>query len=86
MLGCKPAETPKEPNVKLGLDGGKDVNKEQYQRLVGKLIYLAQPCLNVAFVVRVLSHFMHKPKERHLEAVNKIPRYLKDTLGRGLFF
>ncbi|KAK3018953.1 hypothetical protein RJ639_003595 [Escallonia herrerae] len=32
MLGCRPAETPMEPNAKLDIGGGKDVDREQYQR------------------------------------------------------
>lgn len=86
MMGCKPTDTPMEPNVKLGLEGGKEVNKEQYQRLVGKLIYLAHTRPGIAFAVSVVSQFMHSPKERHLEAVHRILRYLKNTPGRGLFF
>ena len=37
-----------EPDVNLGLECGKEVNKEQYQRLVGKLIYLAHTRLDIA--------------------------------------
>lgn len=36
MLGFKPAVTPVEPNVKLEAEDGKEVDQEQYQRLVGK--------------------------------------------------
>ncbi|KAK3015319.1 hypothetical protein RJ639_006167 [Escallonia herrerae] len=32
MLGCRPAETPMEPNAKLDIEGGKDVDREKYQR------------------------------------------------------
>lgn len=55
MQGCKPAETPMEPNLKLGLEGGKEANKEQYQRLVGKVIYVAHTHPNITFVVSVVS-------------------------------
>lgn len=84
MRGCKPAETPMEPNIKLGLEGGKEVDREQYQHLVGKLIYLSHTRPDIAFAVSVIS--MHSPKERHLEAIFRILRYLKDTPGRELFF
>lgn len=70
-----------EPNVKVGLEGGKDVNKEWYQRLVGKLIYLAHTRPNIAFALSVVNQFMHSPKEKHLE-INKILRYLKNPPGR----
>ena len=34
----------------------------------------------------VVSQFMHDPKERHLQAINKILQYLKTSPGRGLLF
>ena len=34
----------------------------------------------------VVSKFMHDPRERHLQAVNKILQYLKKSPGRGLLF
>ncbi|KAK3026255.1 hypothetical protein RJ639_041631 [Escallonia herrerae] len=86
MLGCRPAETPMEPNAKLDIEGGKDVDSEQYQRLVGKLIYLSHTRPDIAFVVSVISQFMHSPKKKHLDAVYGVLRYLKGTPGKGLFF
>ncbi|KAK3031786.1 hypothetical protein RJ639_036938, partial [Escallonia herrerae] len=73
MLGCRPVETPMEPNVKLGIEGGKD-NREQYQRLVGKLIYLSHTLPDIAFAVSVISQFMHSPKKKHLDAVYGVLR------------
>ena len=56
MLGCKPTEASIDPNHKIGLvEGGKSVNKESYQRLVGKLIYLSHTRLHIAFFVSVVS-------------------------------
>jgi Reverse transcriptase (RNA-dependent DNA polymerase) len=40
MLGCKVISTPIEQSHKLCTDAGDPVDKEQYQRLVGRLIYL----------------------------------------------
>ena len=34
----------------------------------------------------VVSQFMHDPRERHLQAVNRIIRYLKASLGKRLLF
>ena len=87
MLGCKAAETPVEPNKRLHQTNEADsVNKEQYQRLVGRLIYLSHTRPNIAFAVSVVSQFMHSPNAYHLEAVYRILRYLKGTPGRGLLF
>ncbi|GMI96958.1 hypothetical protein HRI_003365100 [Hibiscus trionum] len=87
LLGCKPAETPMEPNLKLGTDkDGEEVDRGRYQRLVGKLIYLSHTRPDIAFGVSVISQFMHAPREKHLEAAYRILRYLKGTPCKGLHF
>lgn len=41
MSGCRPSDTPMDPNRKLGAEQkGTRVEKRRYQCLVGKLIYL----------------------------------------------
>ena len=84
---CKPANTPIDPNLKLG-NAKEDtaVDKEMYQRLVGRLIYLSHTRPDVAFVVSLVSQFMHQPKEIHLQAALRIVQYLKGTPGRGILF
>ncbi|XP_031281719.1 secreted RxLR effector protein 161-like [Pistacia vera] len=64
----------------------KPVERDKYQRLVGKLIYLSHTRPDIAFAVSVVSQHMHSPKEAHLEAVYKILRYLKGSSSKGLFF
>ncbi|KAM0986195.1 hypothetical protein ACFX14_013409 [Malus domestica] len=87
MLANKPADTPMELNHQLGeyLDQV-PTNKERYQRLVGKLIYLGHTRPDIAYAVSVVSQFMHAPSEAHMDAVNRILRYLKSSPGRGLMF
>ncbi|XP_031269443.1 uncharacterized protein LOC116127931 [Pistacia vera] len=86
MLGCKPVETPIEPNLKFEeMSCVALVDKGRYQRLVGKLIYLSHTRPDLAFPVSVVSQHMHNPQEKHFGAVSKILRYLKMTLGKGLF-
>jgi Reverse transcriptase (RNA-dependent DNA polymerase)/Integrase core domain len=87
MLECKPAETPCVKNIKLDENrSSKSVNKERYQRLVGKLIYLSHTRPDIAYAVSIISQFMHNPAEEHMEAVMRIIRYLKGTPGRGIKF
>ena len=52
--------------------------------MVGKLIYLSHTRPDIAFVVSVVSQFMHAPCEKHMEAVYRILRYLKSASGKGL--
>ncbi|KAL5825490.1 hypothetical protein ACOSQ3_021553 [Xanthoceras sorbifolium] len=56
QLGCKPATVPIEQNHRLG-DAVDDVrvNRERYQRLVGRLIYLSHTRPDIAYAVSVVS-------------------------------
>lgn len=52
MLACKPAETPIGPTFKLGLlRESKSVDRERYQKLIGKLIYLSHPRPDITYSV-----------------------------------
>lgn len=87
MLGCKPTHTPMDSTIKVGSkNDGAPIDKGRYQRLVGKLIYLAHTSPDISFAVSVVSQFMNSPTEEHMEVVYKILRYLKMTPGLGLFF
>ena len=73
MLWCKPASTPMDSKRKLGHEEeGVPVDKGRYQRLVGKLIYLAHTQHDIGFAVSVVSQFMNHPMEEHMEAVHRI--------------
>jgi len=61
-------------------------NKERYQKLVGKLIYLSHTRPDIAYAVSVVSQFMHCPSEDHMDAVLRILRYLKLSPRKGLMF
>lgn len=87
MSGCKPVDTLVDPNKKLGdSEQGGLVDACQYQRLVGKLIYLSHTRPDIAFAVSLVSQFMHALHKEHLEATYRILRYLKSSPGKGLLF
>jgi len=83
---CKPASTLIDPSVKLRNAEDIAVDKEIYQRLVDKLIYLSHTRLAVAFAVGLVSQFMHQPKEIHLQDALRIVQYLKGTPSRRILF
>jgi len=86
-LGCKTTGWPIEQNHRIGNDEeNPKVEKTQYQRLVGKLIYLSHTRSNIAYAVSVVSQFMNDPRERHLQAVDRIIQYLKASPKKGLLF
>jgi transposase InsO family protein len=87
MLGCKPIDTPIEQNHKnFHCADALSTDRGRYQRLVGKLIYLSHTRPDIAYAVNVVSQFMHDPKKPHMDAVERILRYLKSAPGKGLLF
>jgi hypothetical protein len=86
MLECRPTSTPIDPNHELHAKCGDPVNKERYQRLVGRLIYLCHTRPDISYVVSVVSRYMHDPRKGHLDAVDRILQYLKSCPGKGILF
>ncbi|RVW75579.1 Retrovirus-related Pol polyprotein from transposon RE1 [Vitis vinifera] len=87
MLGCKPVDTPMDPIGKIDKDNDSHpTDKDRYQRLVGKLIYLTHTRPDIGFTVSMVSRYMNNPTERHMKAVYRILQYLKKSPGRGLYF
>jgi hypothetical protein len=87
MLDCKPADTPTFQNQKLGVYPDQEpADKERYQRLVGKLIYLSHTRPYISYAVSLVSQFMHCLSKDHMDAVGRILQYLKSAPGRGLMF
>ena len=67
-------------------ESGDPVDRERYQRLVGRLIYLCHTRPDISYAVSVVSRYMHDPRTRHMEVVYQILRYLKGASGKGLWF
>ena len=60
-------------------------DKTQYQRLVGKLIYLSHTCLDIAYADSVVSQLIHCPSEDHMYIITQILRYLKSSPEKLMF-
>ena len=66
--------------------GEKKVDGIMYQRLVGRLIYLAHTRPDIAYSVSVISQFMHDPREIHLQTTYRVLHYLKVHPVKGILF
>jgi hypothetical protein len=82
----RPAVSPIDVKAKISADAGEQVDRERYQRLVGRLIYLCHTHPDISFAVSVANHYMHDPKKDHMDAVYHILRYLKSAPEKGLIF
>jgi hypothetical protein len=76
-----------EQNLKLFKDASFLLtDPTSYRCLIGKLIYLTITRPDLAYVVHTLSQFMDQPWQPHLDAAQRVLRYLKTSPGQGLFF
>ncbi|KAM1217235.1 hypothetical protein ACFX2J_013437 [Malus domestica] len=85
MDGAKPCLTPLG-STKLDLSGLFLSDPAEYRSIVRALQYLTWTRPDLSFVVNLVCQFMHSPREQHFQAVKRILRYLKGTLGLGLWF
>ncbi|GJR79346.1 ribonuclease H-like domain-containing protein [Tanacetum coccineum] len=88
LLACKPSTTPLEQNLSItnepiDIDKVLD-NITEYQKLIGKFIYLTHTRPDIYYFVNCLSQFMHKPLGSHLRIALRVLRYLKGNPGKGV--
>ncbi|RVW29870.1 Retrovirus-related Pol polyprotein from transposon RE1 [Vitis vinifera] len=87
MSGCQPINTPIEEDLKLCVKPNQvSTDKGRYQRLVGRLMYLAHTRPDLAYALSVVSQYMHNPGEQHMNAVMCILRYLKNAPRKRILF
>uniref|UniRef100_A0A3Q7IGL5 GAG-pre-integrase domain-containing protein n=1 Tax=Solanum lycopersicum TaxID=4081 RepID=A0A3Q7IGL5_SOLLC len=95
LTGAKPASTPILSDVRLTsfkyylANGhtGDDVLRDitTYQMVVGKLLYATFTRPDISYVVQTLSQFMQSPNKSHQEAAIRVIKYLKGTVGQGVW-
>lgn len=84
---CNTVKFPMDHNLQIHADAtGAAVNYTQYKSIVGGLRYLVHTRPDIAFVVGVVSRYMERPTELHMDAVKRICRYVKGTINYGLVY
>ncbi|XP_019266532.1 PREDICTED: uncharacterized protein LOC109243966 [Nicotiana attenuata] len=78
--------SPLDPTVKLQAKEGVPLADPcLYRTLIGKLNFLTNTRLDIAYNVHHLSQFMQDPREPHLKAAYHLLRYLKVDPTLGIF-
>ncbi|XP_019232130.1 PREDICTED: uncharacterized protein LOC109212884 [Nicotiana attenuata] len=78
--------SPLDPTIKLrSEDGALFPDPGYYRKLVGKLNFLTNTRLDIAYSVQHLIQFMQTPREPHLKAAIHVLRYLKKDPTLGIF-
>lgn len=83
-MDCKPGRTSLDSKLQRNAYSEALTNVTEYQRLVGKLIYLTTTRPDISYSVSIVSQCMHAPTVAHMQFVKRILRYLKGFVGRGI--
>ncbi|KAL3565808.1 hypothetical protein D5086_033854 [Populus alba] len=85
--GAKPAKFPMESTLKLSANDASPSLSDpaSYHRLIGRLLYLTITRPDFSYAIQTLSQFMSNPHTIHLQAAERVLRYLKATPGQGIF-
>ncbi|XP_052880982.1 uncharacterized mitochondrial protein AtMg00810-like [Gossypium arboreum] len=87
MSNCKTISTPVAQEEKLTSSGNQErVDENEYQSLVGCLLYLRAARPNIMYAIILLSRFLHCCDGSHFKAAKRILRYVKETLSYGVKF
>lgn len=87
MDSCKSVSTPMQEKLKLSKEGaGSFVDAIYFKQIVGSLRYLTANRLDIVHAVGLISRFMEAPRQSHLQAANRILRYIKGTQSDGMFY
>ncbi|GAA0184964.1 hypothetical protein LIER_32252 [Lithospermum erythrorhizon] len=79
----KSKRTPLATHIKITRDeDGKEVNINNYRSMIGSLFYLTASKPDIAHSVGVCAKYQAAPKERHLNLVKRIIKYVQDKVIR----
>ncbi|GJS75076.1 hypothetical protein Tco_0724957 [Tanacetum coccineum] len=87
MESSDPVDTPIVEKSKLDEDTQrKVVDPTHYRGMVGTLMYLIASRPDLSFAVCMCARNQAKPTEKHLHAVKRIFKYLRETVNRGIWY
>ncbi|GKF22746.1 retrovirus-related pol polyprotein from transposon TNT 1-94 [Tanacetum coccineum] len=87
MESSDPVDTPIVEKSKLDEDTqGKAMDPTHYRGMIGTLMYLTANRPDLTFAVCMCAWYQAKPTEKHLHAVKRIFKYLREIVNRGLWY
>jgi hypothetical protein len=87
MADAKPVSTPMSMTTALDPDEeGETVDQREYMSMIGSLLYLTVTQLDIQFIVCLCARFQAFLHTLHHQAVQRIFRYLKQTLEFRIWY
>nr|GEU47605.1 retrovirus-related Pol polyprotein from transposon TNT 1-94 [Tanacetum cinerariifolium] len=86
MTSCDSVGTPMATKHLDADLSGTPIDQTKYRSMVGALMYLTTSRPDIMHATCYCARYQAKPTEKHLTAVKRIFRYLKDTIHIGLWY
>ncbi|GJW20561.1 retrovirus-related pol polyprotein from transposon TNT 1-94 [Tanacetum coccineum] len=86
MTSCDSIGTPMATKHLDADLSGTPVDQTKYHSMVGALMYLTASRPDIVHATCYCARYQAKPTEKHLTAVKRIFRYLKNTINMGLWY
>nr|GEW64649.1 hypothetical protein [Tanacetum cinerariifolium] len=84
---CDPVDTPMVEKSKLDEDRDeKAIDPSHYRGMIGTLLYLTASRPDLQFAICMCARYQARLTEKHVHAVKRIFRYLRETVHRGLWY
>ena len=83
LQACTPMDTDADLWDKTGL---LFENISQYRRLIDRLVNLTLTRSDIAYVIGLVSQFIHKPRKIHKMVALKLLTYIKGSPGKELLY
>jgi hypothetical protein len=81
MADAKPVSTPMSTTIALDSnEDGELIDQREYKSMIGSLLYLTATQPDIQFIVCFCVRFQASQHTLHRQAVQRIFRYLKQTL------
>lgn len=80
------ALSPFAPGYDLTTSSREMTKPDTFRKIVGRLLYLGFTRPGISFATQQLSQYMQEPQEHHMQAAIHVLKYLKGTIGYGLFY
>ena len=87
MVECNPISTPLDRNLKLDANSGtKECKMTQYYQQIAKLTYITITRLDLSYSIVLLSRFMQKPQDIHLDCTKRVVRYVSGMMDYDILY
>nr|GEW28295.1 hypothetical protein [Tanacetum cinerariifolium]GEX39365.1 hypothetical protein [Tanacetum cinerariifolium] len=84
---CDLVDTPMVEKSKLNKDReGKAVDPSHYRGMIGTLLYLTASRPDLQFAICMCARYQARPTKKHVYAVKRIFRYLREIVNWGLWY